>query len=640
MDSGNISYNHHVRMLNRKNKTAGASIAPLRFFVALALAATTSSAQTDPGPVNVNDRESVRSWFNTWWPQTIGEPMGFTGDVNTGVAGTTSQAYRNDILLRLNIYRRLAGVLPVVEDAKATTKAQAAAALNAANSPLSHNPPTSWRFYSTLGAEGSIGSLLGGGAGPDSIDSMIFDAGPQNAAVGHRQALLEPQQTAVGIGSAPASTLPGAYVTSVQAIYVNGLESLTPRFSEAFVLWPKGFLPGYLFPGRWSVTIGDDLLFGTLDLTHAAVAVTKDGQPLTVKYWRSTGGGSLIFTLDGTDDGGGALVSWNVPRSNGGAGYLGAPAHHADIKYRVTVSGIRVRANGMLWNGSGVYEYEVTAFNPANPVVIPGQEADLINISTRSFAGAGSSTQIAGFIVSGSAPRKVLVRGGGPWLSQFGVDNVLADPVVTLFEGQTPVASNDDWGSNATELSAAMTKAGASSYVTNSKDAALIATLKPGTAYTAHVTGKGSSTGNAIVEVYDIDEGSVARLINISTRSYVGTGASIQIGGFVLRGNGPRKVLIRAGGPWLSQFGVDNVLADPVLNIFKGQELIATNDDWSAFVTEVTAASAAAGVTPFPTGSKDAAIVLTLEPNVAYTAQVSGRNNSTGNALIEVYTLP
>ena len=263
--------------------------------------------------------------------------------------------------------------------------------------------------------------------------------------------------------------------------------------------------------------------------------------------------------------------------------------------------------------------------------------ARLVNISTRSFAGSGSSTQIAGFIIGGLSARKVLIRAGGPYLDQFGVPGTLSDPVLTLYEGSTPILTNDDWSTNAMEVTEASTKVGAVGFSAGGKDAALVATLRPGIPYTAIVTGKGSATGAAIVEAYDADDGLDSRLVNISTRSFVGVGGNIQIGGFILKGQGARKVLIRAGGPYLSQYGVDGVLADPVLTVFQGSTAIAQNDDWGSNASEVTEATLAANLTAFSAGSKDSAVVLTLNADAGYTAQVSGKDGSTGNAIIEIY---
>lgn len=290
----------------------------------------------------------------------------------------------------------------------------------------------------------------------------------------------------------------------------------------------------------------------------------------------------------------------------------------------------------ILGNPAGILDY----IRYPVPTTSQSTPARLINLSTRSLAGTGSSTQIAGFIVSGSVNRKVLVRAGGPYLTQYGLSGVLSDPVLTLFEGNVSVATNDDWGSDATNITAASTKAGVVPYAAGSKDSALVATLRPGFPYTAMVTSKTGQTGVALVEAFDVDDGTASSLINLSTRSWVGAGSDLQIAGFILQGNAPRKVLIRAGGPYLSQYGVSDVLADPVLTVFRNQTQIAQNDDWGTVASEVDAAQKSIGAVSFASGSKDAALVLTLDPGVSYTAQVRGKNDSTGNGLVEMFALP
>jgi hypothetical protein len=131
------------------------------------------------------------------------------------------------------------------------------------------------------------------------------------------------------------------------------------------------------------------------------------------------------------------------------------------------------------------------------------------------------------------------------------------------------------------------------------------------------------------------------RQLNISTRGYVGSGGDILIPGFVIAGNGAKRLLIRAAGPALSQFGVSGVLADPQLAVFKDSTQLFSNDNWSADaanVAAVTSAGTAVGAFALAAGSKDAALVSSLEPG-AYTIQVSGVGNATGTAIVEVYDL-
>ena len=125
-----------------------------------------------------------------------------------------------------------------------------------------------------------------------------------------------------------------------------------------------------------------------------------------------------------------------------------------------------------------------------------------------------------------------------------------------------------------------------------------------------------------------------------STRARVRTGEGLLIGGFVVRGPAYKRMLIRAIGPTLRTFGVGDVLLDPVLRIFSGQNVIASNDDWSSSNgSVVAAASASVGAFALPAGSKDAALLVTLPPG-PYTVEVSGKGNTEGVALLEIYEVP
>jgi hypothetical protein len=123
------------------------------------------------------------------------------------------------------------------------------------------------------------------------------------------------------------------------------------------------------------------------------------------------------------------------------------------------------------------------------------------------------------------------------------------------------------------------------------------------------------------------------RLTNISSRGPVAVGADIVIGGFTIEG-GPVKILIRAVGPTLADFGVPNVLGDPQLTILLGGVVVASNDNWSG--QEIADAAAAVGAFPLPVGSSDSAILGTL-PAGQYTTHLSGVGGATGVALIEIY---
>ena len=251
------------------------------------------------------------------------------------------------------------------------------------------------------------------------------------------------------------------------------------------------------------------------------------------------------------------------------------------------------------------------------------------SIATRGIVQTGDNVMIGGFIIGGSGPKTVVVRARGPSLAQFGVPGVLANPFLQLYSGQTVIASNDNW-QQATNASA-ITASGQAP--TDVNEAAILTTLNPGP-YTAIVTGVGNTQGVAIVEVFEIDAFTVP-LVNIATRGPVLTGDNVMIGGFIIQGSGPQTVVVRARGPSLAQFGVPGVLANPVLQLYSGQTVIATNDNWqqAANAAAITASGQA------PTDINESAILMTLNPG-PYTAIVSGAGGGTGIAIVEVFTVP
>jgi hypothetical protein len=272
----------------------------------------------------------------------------------------------------------------------------------------------------------------------------------------------------------------------------------------------------------------------------------------------------------------------------------------------------------------------------------------LINVATRGVASSGSSTLIAGFTVAGTSPKPVLIRAIGPTLTNFGVSPAMSDPVLTLFRGATMLQSNDDWNDNAnkTQIVEKSAFAGAFALVATSRDAVILTTLQPGS-YTAQVgSAIAGGSGVALVEVYDVDLNADAdatgrRLVNLSTRGQVGTGANIMIAGIVVTGPSSRRILIRGIGPALAGFGVGGVLADPQLTVLNGNTVVASNDDWSTqtATSEISASALRVGAFALTAGSYDAALLVTLPPG-NYTVQLSGVSNTSGVALIEAYEDP
>jgi hypothetical protein len=232
---------------------------------------------------------------------------------------------------------------------------------------------------------------------------------------------------------------------------------------------------------------------------------------------------------------------------------------------------------------------------------------------------------IAGFIIGGATPKTVLIRARGPSMAAQGVPGLLANPVLNLYSGASVIASNDNWGS-ASNWAAVQATGMAPG---DALEAAILVSLSPGP-YTAIVTGANSNTGIGIVEVLEIDN-PAAPLINISTRGPVQTGDNVMIAGFIISGSTPQTVVIRARGPSMAALGVPGLLANPVLNLYSGQSVIASNDDWGSAAN--AAAIAATGMAP--TNSLESAILITLDPG-PYTALVTGAGGNTGVAIVEV----
>lgn len=269
---------------------------------------------------------------------------------------------------------------------------------------------------------------------------------------------------------------------------------------------------------------------------------------------------------------------------------------------------------------------------------IPGSSR-LTNFSIRAEAGRGEQTMLMGFVVRGGS-KSALLRAAGPALASFGVPRTVADPRITLFEGAVAMAGNDDWYElpEAANVVAVMRQVGAFGLPERSKDAALVS-LVPAGAYTAHVMSSGE-VGSALGEIYDADADSAGGSIfaNASARAYIGGGDQNPIAGFVIRGDVPKTVLIRAVGPTLANFGVNAPVANPQLTIFAEGRVIATNDDWNTANNASVIASVTERVGAFmlSPASKDAAVFATLNPG-AYSVQASGVHGSTGVVLIEVY---
>jgi hypothetical protein len=241
----------------------------------------------------------------------------------------------------------------------------------------------------------------------------------------------------------------------------------------------------------------------------------------------------------------------------------------------------------------------------------------------------GDNVLIGGFIVTGTQPKKIIVRAIGPSLSSLFPD-ALADPVLELRDSSGAlIRSNDNWRS---DQEAEIIATGIPP--SNDLESAIVATLPAnGSAYTAIVSGVNNGTGVGLVEVYDLDRTVDSKLANISTRGLVQVDDNVLIAGTIVLGQASERVIIRAIGPSLP---VPARLEDPTLELRNGNgTLVRSNDNWRS---DQEAEIIATGIAP--SNDLESAIVETLPANgAAYTATVRGVNNTTGVALVEVYAL-
>ena len=259
---------------------------------------------------------------------------------------------------------------------------------------------------------------------------------------------------------------------------------------------------------------------------------------------------------------------------------------------------------------------------------------EMANISTRVPVGSrDNEAGIGGFIVQGNGLRRIVVRALGPSLNANGaaVPNRLENPTLQLFRGGSdePIATNDDWetSSNASSISAVGLAPN------DSRESAILIDLAEGE-YTAVIRGAGGSAGNALVEVYAVLTDAPAFLGNISTRGFVQTGDNVLIGGVIVRGGDPQRLLFRAIGPDLANRGVSDALQDPVLELFDSNgESLALNDNWRDNEEAISETKMP------PSDDRESAIVQTLRAG-NYTAVVRGVADTTGIGLVEVFTIP
>jgi hypothetical protein len=382
--------------------------------------------------------------------------------------------------------------------------------------------------------------------------------------------------------------------------------------------------------GDWT---GGVLLNGSSVVTVPTVPIIPAGAPVITSPTIASGIAGAPFAY--------SIAATGLPTSFSATGLppgLTINAQTGAISGTATAAGTYVTTIQAA-NSSGTSTSTVTI------TIAPVPSSRIVNFSARALSGPGSQALIMGFVVSGDN-KNLLMRGVGPTLASYGIVNFLADPMLTLFAANGTVSTNDDWGTNSSGQAqgplVAATAAGVGAFAlpAGSKDSALLVTVNNG----AHTTGlvrPNSTTGVALIEIYDTDGNSNpgSRLVNVSARMNVTSGEGVLIAGLMIAGNAPKTVLIRGIGPALAAFGVTGVLADPVITVYSGSTQIASDDDWetgTSTALKIATTAQQVGAFALPSGGKDSALLITLQPG-NYTVQVNGVGNTSGVALIEIY---
>lgn len=276
---------------------------------------------------------------------------------------------------------------------------------------------------------------------------------------------------------------------------------------------------------------------------------------------------------------------------------------------------------------SGLVSVGVEAPPPPPPV------AYLANLSVRTTLASAEDVLTLGFVTRSPDPKRMVIRAVGPTLEQFGIAGGVADPRLAFFDATgTRTAENDDW---LPADAPAVAVAGAFPLPEGSADAVVVVDVLPGLG-TAQV--HATTPGAVLVELYDVAATRASRLINASARTVLVSGGEVLVGGFTLGGTGTRRLLVRAAGPMLADFGVSAGLADPLLELRDDAGLlVAENDDWDAALAP---SFALVGASPFAAGSRDAAVEATLAGGRSYTVMIRGGGEATGEVMLEIFELP
>lgn len=388
-----------------------------------------------------------------------------------------------------------------------------------------------------------------------------------------------------------------------------------------FEVFPESVAPRIIQPLR-------DLIVAEGETTRFETQITGAGSTSTI--WVMVGGdpNPPAFPMEPT------LLMAAVQRSRHGSAHVSA------------FTQVRL--------GSGTYAFAQQA---QIHIAAPGTTTGRIRgTAHRGEAGSGTEALVAGLVIEGDAPRKILFRGSGPALAaHLPAGSVATDPEIEIFNasGQS-LGRNDNWDSaGASDITSTSLSLGLAPFPAGAKDSALLLELPAGN-YTLHLRNRSGGRGVGMIELFEVNTGDQTRRISAtSTRARVGPGNGALIQGLVVEGSTSRRFLIRGLGPKLAEFGVSNPIADPMVEIYRHDGTIPyfrrSNEDWPELVNISTAevnwhesVFRRLGIPLLARDGKDAAFMTQLPPGV-YTVQLragtGAPSDSTGIALLEIYEL-
>ena len=539
-----------------------------------------------------------------------------TGDTWTIVANVPTTARLNNVLFA--DYPNVLTPVPVVAVGEAGTAL------------VSNDAGATWR----AGTTGATGWLRG--LSYLVTRSYLFSPnGGGTAGLSSIRGVGESAFVACGQGGKIIASVDGLTWTALNSGTTEDLEALTGTYSTA---------PIYVYGLNHAVAIGSNGVVRAYDAPNTYFSgqflIGYNGPPPTLPNFAAWSAGSLGAASDVRLRG----LARNAVDGNNRTPILLASGERGVVLMEGATlpSGVAQNLVASVYHRNKFYVVgeDETILQQADSVYL----STLGNLSTRGAAGGTRGIMIGGLVIGGTTPKRVLARAVGPGLGAFGIGGFMPQPTLGAYDANgRNFANNSGWADDSAIVAAAQT-AGAFAFQPGSKDAALVLTLTPGN-YTFFVQPvAGSPAGVVLFEAYDADAPSntAPRLLNISTGGFVGSDTDTLISGFVISGTSRGNVLIRGIGPTLRSFGVTDAVADCAISVYRGSQVIASNDDWgaNANATQLSFTFTQVGAFGLDDTSKDAALILSNLTPGAYTVVLTPKAGASGRGMIEIYELP